>query len=147
MTTEQRYPYSNKSYCKKCYDFKVKEREQYNVLIKTICECFNIEKPTGLILKQIKDYKDKFNYIYSGMTYCLWYLKEILNSSFDVKYGIAIIKYQYENAKHYFESQQKINESVSHFEIKEVVKKVKLSRNKPKQFIINLDDLKENQKI
>lgn len=144
ITKEDKYTYSNKTYCKNCYDKKMKEKEQYDSLIKIICDKFNIDVPTGLILKQIKDYKEKFNYVYSGMTYCIWYSTDILKLKLDLKYGIAFVKFQYENAKDYYESQQKINKSMKDFKVKEVIKKVKICKNKSSKFIINLDELKED---
>lgn len=142
LQKKDRNVYSGKTYCKKCYDLKVSEKNQYNNLIKTICNYFEINKPTGLILKQIKDYKEQFDYTYSGMQYTLWYCKDILGKSFEIKYGIALVKYQYENSKDYFLKQQQINKSVVDFKIKEVVKKVKINKSNRKSFTINLDELK-----
>lgn len=143
LHTDERYKYSNKTYCKKCYDFKIAEKQSYDNLISWICTYFGENKPNGLILKQIKEYKDKFDYTYSGIHYCLWYLVEIKNVRIDKKYGIALVKFEYENSKTYFEQQQNIKNSIVKPVENEIIKKVKLkSNNKIKsKFLLNLDDL------
>lgn len=112
-----------------------------------ICEYFDIEAPTGLILKQIKNYKSEFGYSYSGMGYTLWYIKNIIGGNFIEKYGIYQIKNEYKNAEQFFISQQKIAESVT--EYKETSRKVKFQskgRSNDKSFLINIEDfLKEGE--
>lgn len=110
---EPKFKYSNKTYCDKCYNLKLKEKKDYDNLINAILIYFDIDKPNGRILKQIKDFKENFNYTYAGMHYCLWYLKEIKNIKFDVKYGITLVSYEYENSKRYFFKQQKIEQSIN----------------------------------
>ena len=60
LTKEEKYTYSNKTYCIDCYNLKLQEHEDYLNLVSGICKYFNIDKPTGLILKQLKDYKNKY---------------------------------------------------------------------------------------
>jgi NAD-dependent SIR2 family protein deacetylase len=149
---EQEFPtsgmiiYSNKKYCKSCGEKKLQESEQYNTLIKTICIYFNIEVPTGLILKQIKQYKAEFQYEYTGMTYTLWYLKEIKRNSFEEKYGIALIKYEYENAKNYFLQQQSIQNSVNNIKHEEKIREIKVNSKKQNRnlYLVNIDELLED---
>jgi hypothetical protein len=145
IVKEEKYIVSGKGYCEDCYEDILIEKESYKNLISIVCEYFNIEKPTGLILKQIKQYRDEFNYSTSGITYTLWYIKEIEGKSFnEVKYGIALVKYYYEKAKQYFEQQERISRSVDNFEIK--TREVKLNINKvydkkKDHLTINLEDL------
>lgn len=144
LVKEDKYKYSNKTYCRGCYDKHIYENQMYNQLISNICKYFDIDKPTGLILKQIKEYKDKFDYTYSGIEYSLWYITQILNKSLELKYGIALVKYEYENAKEYFTKQQNIKKSIENNEIKikDVVKTIKIKKkNKFKNFSINIDNL------
>ena len=123
LLPEEKYTYSNKAYCLVCYTKKFEEHESYTLLLKTICDYFNLDSCTGLMLKQIKQYKDEFTYSYDGMSYTLWYCKEILKKQFIEKYGIALLKYEYENAKKYFEQQSVIQQStINQSEI--IVKKV-----------------------
>ena len=95
-----------------------------------------------MILKQIKQYKAEFNYSYGGIGYTLWYLKEILSKKFIVKYGIALVKYEYENAEQYYLQQTKIEQSTDDAEpvkIKVVTQKNHVS--KPNKLLLDLDDV------
>ena len=124
-----------------CYNKKVEEHESYNQLLKTICEYFKIEIVTGLMLKQIKQYKIEFNYTYNGMIYTLWYAKEILNKNFITQYGVALIKYEYENAENYYLQQSKIEDSI---EVGEEKIKYITIKKQPKQitnFLIDIDKI------
>lgn len=144
LMKEDKHTYSNKTYCKKCLDIKIKESNEYNTLISSICNYFGDDKPTGLVLKQIKDYKETFGYTYSGISYCLWYITDILNKTLDKKYGIALVKYEYENAKIYYGNQEKIRNSIesSNKEVKEIIKKVKINNKSIKhKFLLNLDEV------
>lgn len=144
LTKEEKYTHSNKTYCKSCYDAKIKEFNEYNALVSSICKYFGEDKPTGLILKQIKDYKENFGYTYNGVSYCLWYITDILNRTLEKKYGIALVKYEYENAKMYYNNQEKISNSVqnSNNETKEVMRKVKINNKSIKhKFLLNLDEV------
>ena len=129
LTKEERFSDAGKSYCKSCYDKIMTEKENYKNLIGTICHYFDIDEPTGLMVKQIKQYKEEYGYSNSGIGYTLWYLKEIEGRTFnEKKYGIALVKYSYEKAKGYFEQQQRIQSSVLIEEVK--TKQIKLNLNK-----------------
>lgn len=130
ITKEEKYIISGKGYCKTCHDEIQHEKENYKLLISTICEYFGIDKPTGLIIKQVKQYKDEFDFSNAGIGYTLWYLKEIKNKSFELKYGIALVKYHYEEAKQYFDQQQKISDSVITEKPEVKTREVKLNINK-----------------
>lgn len=143
LEKQEKHIYSNKGYCIECYELKCQEREYYNQLISYICELLCIEVPTGLTLKQIKEYKDKFLYSYTGIHYCLWYCRNIKNMQLESKYGIGIVKYEYENAKKYYEQQQKIIESVS-LESEEKVRKIVMKpkvNNNMKNFLIDIQQI------
>lgn len=144
VLTEECIVSSGKKYCESCGKIKVQEAEDYKDLIKTICEYFEINAPSGLMTKHIKDYKAQYEYSYSGMNYTLWYCKEIKGIHFDIKYGLAILKYEYKNAEDYFLQQQKIQESVQiNGKIEEKVREVKIKSKKQerKSSLIDLDKL------
>jgi hypothetical protein len=143
LTKEEKYTYSSKTCCKDCYDIKLQEKEQYDNLLNQILKYFNLTVPNGMILKQIKEYKDKFEYTYGGMQYCLWYITEIKGIKLELKYGIALVKFEYENAKTYFEQQQSIQNSIVKPVNNEVVHKVKfkVNSNRKEKYLINLDEL------
>ena len=144
ITADESFVYSGKKYCKKCHDEKVEGRKEYTDLIITICEYFEIDKPTGLIFKHIKDYQEQFDYGYAGMQYTLWFCKFIKSYKFDPKYGIACVKYEFENAKEYYMQQIKIQESVTTAnETEEYVKEitVNVKKQERKSMLINIDEL------
>jgi len=148
ISKEEKFIHSGKSYCKECYDKIITSTQDYNLLIKTICEYLNIEKPTGLIMKQIKEYKDQLGYTYGGMTYCLWFIKAIECKSFsEIKYGIALVKYNYEKSKSYFLQQGKITNSVQNASQEGAVNEVKVNLDKvyakKDSFLFNIGDLIE----
>lgn len=109
---EERYKHNSKNYCKDCYDIVTKEAEDYKNLIAYICEIFEIDKPTGFILKQIKNYKTEFEYGYAAMQYTLWYCKEIENYTFNLKYGIYMVKQHFIDAKEYYTHQERMIKKV-----------------------------------
>lgn len=109
---EERFKHNSKNYCKDCYEIIVREAEDYKNLIEYICEIFEIDKPTGFILKQIKNYKEEFGYGYAGIQYTLWYCKEIEEFNFVPKYGIYMVKQHFEDAKEYYNHQEKLLEKM-----------------------------------
>lgn len=151
ITKEEKIMVSNKPYCLECGEKLKQEAEEYKQLIDHICEYYQIQCCTGLMLRQIKEYKEKFQYTYNGMLYTLWFVKEIERRPFnEVKYGVAYIKYYYEKAKEYFEQQNKISESVKKIENKNNIKTVKIKstmqNEKGKDFLFNINSLFEGGK-
>jgi len=144
LLPEEKQTYSGRSYCNTCYTIKINEKQSYDNLLNIVLQCFNITTPSGLMLKQIKQYKEEFKYSYDGMVYSLWYCKEVKNIKFEAKYGLAILKYEYENAKDYFLQQQKIQQSVTYQEKKENIKTYQYRPNKP-TFLIDINTLVEGE--
>jgi hypothetical protein len=141
---EEKFIYSNKPYCKECYDLKLQEKQEYDNIINTVLKYFKLDVMNGMMLKQIRDYKTNFNYTYGGMAYCLWYLVEIKSVKMDVKYGLGLLKFEYENAKNYFLQQQSISNSVTVTKPVDntVIKKIKIiPKDRMNKFLINLDEL------
>ena len=127
ITKEEKYMLSGKAYCLSCYTKRKEKKPVINdrtKLIGVICEYLNIKVPTGLILKQLKEYVDQFDYTYPGIEYTLWYCKDVLNREFDSKYGIGIVKYQYENAEKYFLDSVKLEESIDKIDFNEIINNV-----------------------
>ena len=74
--------------------------------------------------------------------YCLWYITYICNKTLDIKFGIAMVKYEYENAKKYYYKQEQIKNSVINKKSKEIVKKVKITKKSNNaKILINLDEV------
>lgn len=130
LQPEEKHIHCSKTYCSICYEKVKRESEEYKQLIKYICEIYEIDRPTGLILKQLKEYKDEFAYTYVGIIYTLWYLKEILNKEFIVLYGVSLVKFCYDEAKNYYIHQEEIKKSMEvNGKVEIITKIVKMNKH------------------
>ena len=101
LQPEEKYSHASKTYCKECYEKILRDSDEYKQLIEFICTNYEIERPTGFMLKQIKDMKTEYGWSYAAMTYTLWYCKEVLGKQLIEKYGVALVKHFYEEASNY----------------------------------------------
>ena len=92
----------------------MRESQDYKDLIAYICELYQIDAPTGWMLKQIKDFKEQFNYTYRGMKTTLHYFYEIQEGN-DVadSMGIGIVPFVYDEAKKFYIDKKAVKDSVS----------------------------------
>jgi len=147
LQPDEKFKFSNKTYCATCYEKLNRDGTAYRELIKFICDNYGLKEPTKMILGQIEKYKKNYGYHYAAMTYTLWYYKEILNKSFDEKYGVGLIKCFYDEAKEYYSQQERMKEKME--KLSDVEKKVKIAKTKitknTKQStsLINLENLLE----
>lgn len=113
--------HNSRYYCKVCYENKIRESQDYKELIAYICELHQIDAPTGLMLKQIKDFKEQFNYTYRGIKSTLHYFYEILQGN-DVgnSIGIGIVPFVYEEAKKFYIDKKAVKESMSNCDIRKI---------------------------
>ena len=121
---EEKNTHNSKSYCSQCYEIVKRESEEYKQLIDFICVNYVITRPTGLILKQIKELRNEYDYSYAAMTYTLWYCKEVIEKQLIEKYGVALIKHYYDEARDYYSNQEKIKEKMKGLENVEIKSKV-----------------------
>lgn len=141
--------HSGKSYCDKCYEGVLRDAEEYKQLMKFICDNYEINKPTGLMLTQIKYLKNDLNYTYGGMAYTLWYCREILEKPLKVEYGVSLIKYYYEEAEKFYLQQEKISQQMIKMkDVKLSTKVIKSNKiinktkvNESKNSLINIENL------
>ncbi|WP_291567111.1 MULTISPECIES: hypothetical protein [unclassified Clostridium] len=130
---EDTVKHGNRYYCKECYENISKRDEYWDDLFTYITEIFNIDKPTPLMFKQIKDYKkEPYNFTDKGIYLTLKYCKEILNKNFeDYNSGIGIVPYYYERTLQHYINIDNIEESLENFHVNEDVKiiNVKLKNN------------------
>lgn len=147
LQAEEKYSHSSKTYCKDCYEKVLRDSEEYKYLIDFICTNYEIEKPTGLMLKQIKEMKTENGWSYAAMTYTLWYCKEVLGKQLIEKYGVVLIKHFYDEASNYYSQQEKMKEQMQ--KLKDVEVKTKIVKRKSNisndinSSLINLSDLLE----
>lgn len=145
LQPEEKYTHGSKTYCEDCIKKIERESTEYKQLIEYICENYYLEKPTGFMLKQIKELKNEFNYSYAAMTYTLWYCKEILNKELIEKYGIALVKHYYEEARDYYSQQERMKEQmdkIADVDIKtKIIKKHIQNNTNQNSSLINLGNL------
>lgn len=98
-------------YCPICYENKQKEANDYKQLMSYICELYQIEAPTGWILKQVKDFKEQFHYSYKGMRTTLNYFYEIEGNDPADSLGVGIIPFVYDEAKKFYIDRLAVKES------------------------------------
>lgn len=147
LQLEEKYSHASKTYCKECYKKILRDSDEYKQLIEFICVNYEIERPTGFMLKQIKDMRTEYGWSYASMTYTLWYCKEVLGKQLIEKYGIALVKHFYEEASDYYSQQEKIKEQIKKLENVEVktkvVKRNQNTSNNANSSLINLANLLE----
>lgn len=144
LQPKDRKVFSNKTYCDSCYNLKLKEKTEYDALINWVCEYWKQDSPNGLILKQIKDYKDTFNYTYAGMHYCLWYVTSILGQQLELKYGVAKVKYYYDKSKEYYLDSIKRETTAMHIDEtynNVITRKPSSGKSYNKNWLFNIDNM------
>lgn len=151
LQSKEKYSHASKTYCKECYEKILRDSDEYKQLIEFICTNYEIERPTGFMLKQIKDMRTEYGWSYAAMTYTLWYCKEVLGKQLIEKYGIALVKHFYEEASNYYSQQEKMKEQIKKLENAEVktkvVKRNQSTSNNTYSSLINLENLLEGGDI
>lgn len=94
---------------------KKKEADDYKELIEYICTLYGIEAPTGMILKQIKEYKENLDFKYSGMLLSLKYFFEMNDGAVIEDAGVGIIPYIYEDAKKHYIMKKEVEKSLNDY--------------------------------
>lgn len=111
ITAEEKKVHNNKTFCEICYKKILSESEQYKKLISEVYRMATASQQqfNPLIYRQIKEYKENYGFEYSGILYTLQYIENILNKPMDFEnYGIALVPYEYINAKKWWEITNKV---------------------------------------
>lgn len=74
-------------------------RNSWGKLFNYICELYGIDKPTGMMFKQLETFRKSYDYTDEGMYLTLKYYYETLNNEVLEGTGLGIIPYCYEEAK------------------------------------------------
>ena len=99
---EETITLNGRYYCKECYKTKEDNIDGYRRLISYICRLYRIDKPTGIILRQIKEFKTDYNFTDDGIYMTLKYYYELLGNNLVDGVGIGIVPYYYEKTKQYY---------------------------------------------
>lgn len=145
---KQKYPleemvdYNGNRYCKPCLNKFLQKKADRQELHQTIRELYNIDMPTGKMLKEIKVYEEN-GLTLKGMTLTLKYCKLVKNYQFHYKYGLALISHFYEDAKNDYIKKKKQAERFVDVETKtETVYISGIKRNPYKnKRLVNMEDL------
>lgn len=136
--------HKGKNYCKSCLEKMMKERADREELYQTIKDLYNVTYPTGMMLKQIKQYKEINNYSYKSMTLTLQYCSKQPGMKFVSTMGVGIIPHQYERAKADYIERMNRENSYFNVEVKPITIKIakidNVNRLKSER-LINLEEL------
>lgn len=118
---------SKRYYCKKCGEKHLEERESkksdWDLLFNYICKIYNIDKPNGMMFKQLKEYRSEpYNYTDGGMYATLRYIYEIEEVEVKDGTGLGLIPYYYEKTRRYYEDLQRVEDSLENY--KEIDNKI-----------------------
>ena len=75
-----------------------------------ICEIFQIDECTSMILRQINKYVTERRYDYKNIARALSYYVDVQGNTLDIKYGIGIVPLVMNDALKYFEQLKKQQE-------------------------------------
>lgn len=139
---------SNRWVCFPCLEKREQVANERQELYDLVAKLFFIKHPTGMMMKQIKDFREDLEYTYKGMTLSLIYWTETLNNTMSNAKGVGIIPYIYEDAKKFYIEKMEIRKRVENMEGDFTSKKiVTLSRrktetnDKTKNRMIDMNDL------
>lgn len=129
---EELTKYNGKNYCSKCLKKKMERDKDYDALCDYIKNIFNVTFVDPFIKKQIKDF-EAGGFTLKGMRSTLRYIVEILGIQLQLKYGIAMVRYRYHEAREYAENRNKqINQAKEVVEDKVIVRHVDIEKDKQK---------------
>src|SRR5699024_1314564 len=94
-------------------------------LIAYIGEKYEIPRPKGMILKQIKTYKEDFGYRYKGMELALRFFYDLEGNHVRDDAGVGIIPYVYDRAKNFYARRIELQNSLTDEEPEERVFKTR----------------------
>lgn len=115
--------YKKRYYHEECFETWRREADHRKELIEYICQLYGLDAPTGMMLKQIKEFQEEYNYKLKGIELALRYFHETLGNPVQEGAGIGIVTYVYEDAKRHYMRKMKVEESLENIE-KNIEKKV-----------------------
>jgi hypothetical protein len=128
----------NKYYCIECGEKREEElnnnKDGWDELFEYICELYKIKKPTGMMFKQIKEFRNEpYKYTNWGMLATLKYYHETLDNPVLEDAGIGIIPYYYDRTAKHYNKKYQVEEYMDNFESEEVTKTVSIKPSSKKR--------------
>lgn len=90
------------NYCPSCAEIIEKERQDREILYKTIQTIYKVPYPTGQMLRQMKQFADDRGYTYEGMTKTLCFFVKVMQKVPSVQGALSFLPYYYDNAISYY---------------------------------------------
>lgn len=104
--------FHGKNYCDKCLNEVMNDYEFRQSLAALLLEDYKSDYLPGIVISQIKKYR-KIGMTYEGMYNTALWTKQSKGITFEKKYGIALIKYYYDDHAHYKENSRNNNQTKS----------------------------------
>lgn len=121
----------NSTLHRECYERSKREKENLNNLLDYISLKYNIEFPTGYMLKQVSDYRNKRGYSYKAMLATLKYIFEVEKVPLKEGVGLGLIPFYFEKAKSYYAKIRTAGNSATNITINNTtVKIIAVAENK-----------------
>jgi len=117
-----------------CLEAKKNEAQDYKDLIEYICNLYDLKAPTGMILKQIKEYQTDLKYKIKGIELALRYFHETEENPVREGDGIGIVPFVYERAKQHYMTIRSVENSLENYEVAET-RTVSVPSPKPKKML------------
>lgn len=134
-----------KNHCLNCFNFKTKERKDREDLYHYIQDEYNLSFPTGLMLRQIKMFREERGYTYKNIRFTLEYVFHVRRVyTPQVKFGIAFVPHFYDEMITYYKelSKKRLETKVAEVKTKIItLDKPKYNTTYASNKIINMEDL------
>lgn len=145
--SDQMIKYKNANHCPECYGRKVKETEDREKLYNMLKEVFSINFPTGLMLRQIKQYREERNYSYRNIAFTIDYIINVKKQKLQMQYGIALVPHYYDEMIAYYKKLKEKREQTIVEEqqtIKVTIKPFNFANDYKERKLINMENLMNN---
>lgn len=126
-----------KKYCAEIYVQNNNNTDSKQVLYDYICQLFGIKELSPFLTAQLLKFEKDYSMTYDGMWFSLKYYFEILGNKPDIKKGIGIVPYVYDEAKKFYQKLLTLKERNAHSQTTEAIK-VRITpqaTNRPKKQI------------
>jgi hypothetical protein len=135
-----------KKHCEEIYKLKTsnskKQKNAEELLYKYICKLFGIPEMTNKLIAQLKSLFSEHHYTYGGVLLSLKYFYEIKDNKPDIKYGVGIVPYIYEEAKDFYSLKKQLEKKEKNFSCPEgKTITIKEKKKNKKKKLINIENL------
>lgn len=93
----------SQNHCKPCAEKKQKEKNDRDILYKTIQKIYDIPYPNGQMLRQISQFQTDRNYTLEGMTKTLCYFVKVKKQKPFLNGALSFLPYHYDSAIKYYD--------------------------------------------